>query len=259
MEPQQILLVTQYDGTRFAGWQRQPDLRTVQGEMERALSRLAGGRHVRATAAGRTDAGVHALGQAVGVRMPTAWAADRLQRAVNSLLPADIRVSEAQHVVADFHPRFSATSRQYRYLLGTDDSAHSPFRKPWEWALGRPVDGEALKAEAQVLPGEHTFRAFAVAHTAPVNDHHRCIIQHAAWVPREGGWVFEISANRFLHHMVRFLVGTMVDVALGRRQPGTLQRLLLASANNETSPPAPPQGLFLNAVIYPELLYVREP
>ncbi len=164
-------------------------------------------------------------------------------------------VAEAHRMTPEFHPRRSATARRYGYLVGTDEAALSPFRRRYEWAVRHPLDADALHGEAQAVLGEHTFRAFAVAHTAPVDDHHRCVIQHAAWVPRDGGWVFEVQANRFLHHMVRFLVGTMIDVAQGRRPRGTLARLLVAPDNAETSAPAPARGLSLRAVTYPESCY----
>ena len=254
MATSSILLVTHYDGSRFAGWQRQPDQRTVQGDVEAVLRRLCGA-PVSAVAAGRTDAGVHARGQGVGVRVPTRWTPAALRRALNALLPPDIWVAEAHGMLDAFHPRHSAVAREYRYLVGTDDAAASPFRRPYEWALGRPLDTRALESEAMSLIGEHTFRAFAVAGTAPDTDHHRCRITTAAWEPREGGWRFDVAANRFLHHMVRFLVGTMVEVALGRRPPGTIARLLAAPDNSDTAPPAPPQGLSLTAVRYPADLY----
>lgn len=257
MDPRPILLVTQYDGGRFAGWQRQPDSRTVQGEMEAVLARLCA-MPVPAVGAGRTDAGVHAHGQGVGVRVPLKWTPERLQRAMNALLPDDIWVAAAHRMTADFHPRRSALQRRYGYLVGTDDHARSPFRRRYEWAVSRPLDADALHAEAGCLLGEHTFRAFAVAHTAPIDDHHRCIIEHAAWVPRDGGWVFEVAANRFLHHMVRFLVGTMIDVAQGRRPRGTIARLLVAPDNADTSPPAPARGLSLRAVVYPASCYAAD-
>ncbi len=257
MNPQPILLVTQYDGGRFAGWQRQPSVRTVQGDMESALGRLCG-THVSAIGAGRTDAGVHAHGQGVGVRVPGRWTAASLQRAMNALLPDDIWIAEAHRMIPDFHPRRSATARRYGYLLGSDDSARSPFRRRYEWAVRRPLDADALHGEAECLLGEHTFRAFAIAHTAPVDDHHRCVIEHARWVERDGGWVFEVSANRFLHHMVRFLVGTMVEVAVGKKPRGSMARLLLAPDNKDTAAPAPAQGLSLREVVYPAALYADQ-
>ena len=255
MEPHAILLVTQYDGGRFAGWQRQPDTRTVQGEMERVLSTLCDA-PTPVVGAGRTDAGVHAHGPGVGVRVATRWAPERLQRAMNALLPDDIWVAAAHRMAPEFHPRFSAQARQYHYLVGTDPAAWSPFRRRYEWGVRYPLDAECLAEEAAALRGEHTFRAFAVAHTAPIEDHHRCVIHHAGWTERDGGWVFEITANRFLHHMVRFLVGTMVEVGLGRRPRGTIARLLSLSHNAETSPPAPAHGLSLRTVQYPPSLFL---
>lgn len=258
MDSHTILLVTQYDGGQFAGWQRQPDVRTVQGEMERVLTRLCGG-HIAAVGAGRTDAGVHAHGQGVGVRVPVRWTAARLQRAMNALLPGDIWVASARHMTPEFHPRRSAITRRYRYLVGTDAEVRSPFRRRYEWALTTPLDVALLAGEAEVLRGEHCFRAFAVRGTAPSDDDHRCLIQHATWSVRDGGVVFEVAANRFLHHMVRFLVATMVEVAQGRRARGTVARLLTLTHNAETAAPAPSHGLSLHEVLYPTSLYVDAP
>jgi tRNA pseudouridine38-40 synthase len=256
MDPQAILLVTQYDGGQFAGWQRQPDERTVQGEMERVLQRLCD-QPTPVVGAGRTDAGVHAHAQGVGVRVSARWTPKTLERAVNALLPRDIWVRSSHLMAPEFHPRRSAIARRYRYLVGTDPSVRSPFRNRYEWAMVRPLDAESLAREAADLLGEHEFRAFAVAHTAPIDDHHRCVIHHATWTERDGGWVFEIAANRFLHHMVRFLVGTMVDVAQGRRSRGTIARLLSVSHNRETAAPAPACGLSLHQVVYPSELYLH--
>ncbi|MBL0172499.1 MAG: tRNA pseudouridine(38-40) synthase TruA [Gemmatimonadaceae bacterium] len=250
--------MTQYDGGQFAGWQRQLEARTVQGEMERVLARLCN-HPTPAIGAGRTDAGVHAHGQAVGVRVAPRWTPSTLQRAMNALLPKDIWVQSAHRMTPDFHPRRSAIARRYRYLVGADEGARSPFRRRYEWALGRPLEFDALTSEAADLLGEHQFRAFAVAHTAPIDDHHRCVIADATWRGRDGGWVFEIVANRFLHHMVRFLVGTMVEVALGRRPRGTISRLLTVAQNTETAAPAPAHGLSLHQVVYPPTLYLDLP
>lgn len=250
-----VLLVTHYDGSGFAGWQRQPARRTVQGEMERAIVTLTGASHT-AVAAGRTDAGVHARGQGVAFQLGARWTASILRRALNAKLPPDIWIAETHAMQAGFHPRFSAVRRRYAYFVGTDAACKSPFRRQTEWALGRPLDHAAMRREADALLGEHCFRAFAVQGTAPAEDELRSVIYTARWRERDGGLVFDVEANRFLHHMVRFLVGTMVEVGLGRRPEGTITDLLSAGDNRRTAPPAPPQGLFLEQVTYPSTLYL---
>jgi len=250
-----IQLVLHYDGRHFAGWQRQPADRTVQGELEAALERLCRA-HVAVTGAGRTDAGVHARGQAASVRVPERWTPAALRRAMNALLPDDVWVAAAHEMAPAFHARFDAVARRYSYLVGTDDAARSPFRRHRELAFKRRLDPALLDAAAAALVGDHCFRAFAVKGTAPVADEHRCVVREAAWVARDGGLAFVVEANRFLHHMVRFLVGTMLDVASGRRDAGDVARLLAAPDNSEVSAPAPPHALYLDAVTYPAHLYL---
>ena len=254
MPTRTLQLVLHYDGTGFSGWQRQPGRRTVQGVLEDALARLCAG-PVTALGSGRTDAGVHARGQAVGVRVPERWTGVPLRRALNAILPHDIWVAAAHPMRDEFHARYSASSRRYSYYVGTDEGAASPFRRGTEWAPARPLDRDALDAAAAAVTGEHCFRAFAVRGTAPATDDHRCHIMHAEWRERTGGLVFEIEANRFLHHMVRFLVGTMADVASGRRPIADVGALLVASTNDEVSVPAPAHALFLDVVRYPAELY----
>lgn len=255
MPTRMLQLVLHYDGTGFSGWQRQPDRRTVQGVLEAALARLCAA-PTAALGSGRTDAGVHARGQSVGVRVPSRWTAASLRRALNAVLPHDVWVASAHAMRDDFHARFSATARRYSYYVGTDEGAQSPFRRRTEWGVARPIDRAALALGAQQIAGEHCFRAFAVRGTAPPSDEHRCHVLHARWQDREGGLVFEIEANRFLHHMVRFLVGTMMDVAIGRRRPDDLAGLLIATDNDDVSAPAPAHALFLDRVRYPDDLYL---
>jgi tRNA pseudouridine38-40 synthase len=254
MPTRTLQLVLHYDGTDFSGWQRQPDRRTVQGVLEDTLARLCAG-PVAALGSGRTDAGVHARGQAVGVRVPERWTATSLRRALNAILPHDMWVAAAHMMREDFHARYSATSRRYSYYIGTDEAAASPFRRATEWALAKPLARAALDAAAAKLAGEHCFRAFAVRGTAPAGDDHRCHIIHAQWRERSGGLMFEIEGNRFLHHMVRFLVGTMADVATGRRPLADVDALLVAPTNDDVSSPAPAHALFLDVVRYPAELY----
>jgi tRNA pseudouridine38-40 synthase len=255
MRERTVQLVLHYDGAGFAGWQRQPRERTVQGALESSLARLCQA-PVGALGSGRTDAGVHARGQAVGVRVPEKWSPAELRRALNAVLPSDIWVAGAYEMRPDFHARYSALSRSYSFYVGTDDGARSPFRRRWEWPVGRELSREVLDAQAACIRGVHCFRAFAVRGTAPTTDDHRCDIEHAAWIERPGGFVFEIRANRFLHHMVRFLAGTMVDAASGRRDPDSMRELLAASDNSRTSAPAPAHALFLEHVAYPRDLYL---
>jgi tRNA pseudouridine38-40 synthase len=257
MAERNVQLVLQYDGAAFSGWQRQPSQRTVQGVVEQALERLCAAPIV-ALGSGRTDAGVHARGQAVGVRMPDRWGVDKLRRALNSILPQDVWVASAAEMRETFHARYSAVSRRYSYYVGTDEEARSPFRGRYELAFGQPFERGALDAAAVHLEGDHCFRGFAVAGTAPAHDDHRCRVANASWRERPGGLVFTIEANRFLHHMVRFLMGTMLDIAAGRRPLADLPRLLEAADNNEVSSPAPPHALFLDAVTYPRDLYAVE-
>jgi tRNA pseudouridine38-40 synthase len=256
MPQRTIQLVLHYDGAGFAGWQRQPKERTVQGVVEAALERLCGVA-VPALGSGRTDAGVHARGQAVGVRVPEKWDAMRLRRAMNAVLPEDVWVAAAHEMRDDFHARFSASARRYSYYVGTDEDAHSPFRRAHEWACDWPIERPVLDSAAVVIRGEHSFRAFAVQGTAPADDDHRCEVRCACWRERPGGLVFEIEANRFLHHMVRFLVGTMMEMASGRRSVADMSDLLGALDNRNVSRPAPAHALFLDRVEYPTDLYLH--
>ena len=251
-----FLLVLEFDGTDFCGWQVQPSGRSVQQVVEQAMTRLAGSAR-KATAAGRTDAGVHALAMPVSVLMPATWTASELLRAANAILPNDVAV-RAVHLVGDgTNARRSATARRYRYLVGTDDAARSPFRARTEWALARSLDLAAMVRAASVLVGEHDCRAFAVV--GEPKPHYRCCISEAVWdVPTPGCARFTVTADRFLHHMVRMLVGTMVDIGLGRRPEGDMAHLLELHHNSETSAPAPASGLAFVAATYPAGIYDGE-
>jgi tRNA pseudouridine38-40 synthase len=255
MTDRTVQLVLHYDGAGFHGWQQQPGMRTVQGVLEQALERLSGSR-IAALGSGRTDAGVHARGQAVGVRVPERWTPRELRRALNAVLPHDVWVAAAAEMQPEFHARYSAVSRRYAYYVGIDGDAESPFRRQREYAFRHPLDADALDAMAAVLPGEHRFRAFAVRGTAPADDEHRCRVLDAHWERHSGTLVFRITANRFLHQMVRFLVGTMLEIASGRRSMGDMLDLLQATDNAGVSPPAPPHGLCLECVEYPTHLYL---
>jgi tRNA pseudouridine38-40 synthase len=160
-------------------------------------------------------------------------------------------------MLPSFHARFSATSRRYTYRVGTNDEARAPFRRRWEHAVLQPLQVSALTDAARAIVGEHRFVAFAVRGTAPPTDDHRCRILSAEWRAVDGGLIFEIEGNRFLHHMVRFLVGTMLDIATGRRPGSDIDTLLNAGSNDDVSPPAPAHALCLERVEYPAQLYAQ--
>jgi tRNA pseudouridine38-40 synthase len=254
MAPRPTLLVLHYDGGAFAGWQRQAEDRTVQSELEAALEKLTG-RATPVVGAGRTDAGVHAVGQAAAAVVPARWQPGELVRALNAVIAPDIWIASAQTMVAGFNPRRHAIERTYCYRIGLGDDARSPFRRRWEWALPGRLDEPLLHASAALFSGEHGFQALSAA--GQPKEHYRCRVLEALWQRREdaAGFEFWITADRFLHRMVRFVVGLSVDVARGRRPLDDVLALLDAVDNQRASPPAPPQGLFLVGVRYPASCY----
>ena len=247
-----LALTLHYDGGAFFGWQSQREGRTVQGEVEAAIERLTGARRV-VTGAGRTDRGVHATGQVAAVCVPARWTPAAFRKAMNAILPDDVWVRDVQAAPAAFHPRYDAIARSYTYRLGLNDEARSPFLRRWCWCVRASLDGELLEQAAARIVGEHSFEAFAKVGQPERGT--RCVVHSTRWEPWEGfGLAFTITANRYLHHMVRYLVGTMVEIARGKRPVDDLTALLREGRGPslETSPPAPARGLFLTLVEYPE-------
>ena len=240
-------LTLHYDGAGFFGWQVQPGVRTVQAELEAALSRLRNS-PTTVIAAGRTDRGVHATGQVVSATMPGKWRAADLHRALNAILPEDIWISAVEEAAPEFHARYDATSRSYVYRIGTEPAAASPFARRHCWPLGIALPLERLNQAAQRFLGRHSFRAFAK--TGQPERGEVCTVTVAEWRAAPGGVEFHVTADRFLHHMVRYMVGTMVDVARQRRPLSDIDDLLSGTSALETSAPAPPEGLFLSHVSY---------
>lgn len=237
-----------YDGTEFHGWQLQPNRRTVQGELELRLGRLFD-RPTRAHGAGRTDAGVHAVGQEVAFQAPRDWSVEELRRALNATLPADMWVEKLSPAAEGFHPRFSATGRRYEYYVGGSEDAASPIRRGRIWALSRVPDASALARAADLVAGERAFEAFAKA--GQPHRGTRCRVEEAAWSRTAGGDLrLVIAADRFLHRMVRYLVATMVDVAEGRRTLDELSAMLAGATAHRPPEPAPACGLYLTGVRY---------
>ncbi len=272
-------LTLAYNGEPFHGWQIQPRLLTVQGVLAEALFRLTG-EQVLPQGAGRTDTGVHALAQVCSFALEAPLPAESLLRALNRILPASVRITAAARVPSTFHARHSARGKLYEYRIferrpGRNGQAlpeeHicSPFLSPFVWDCRWPLELEPMQQAARLLLGTHDFSAMAAtnrltARTVDGDDLARECRQpslpnpvktiFAADWERQGGLLrFHIRGSGFLHHMVRNLVGTMVDVGRGSLQAQDLPRILASRQRSHAGPTAPASGLFLAEVLYPEL------
>ena len=243
-----LKLTLAYDGTAYAGWQLQPGQPTIQGALEAALEKVTGARG-RTLASGRTDAGVHALGQVVGVRTQSRLAPDVLLRALNANLPDDIAVLEVCEMDRPFHPIRDARGKRYRYVIH-DGAVRDVFRRFRAWHVPGGLDAEAMDRAAAALGGRHDFRSFQTS-GAPRRTTVRTI--HDIWVrrrpsPEEHVIVLEVEADGFLYNMVRAIVGTLVEVGRGAEPETWPAEVLAAADRRRAGPTAPPQGLFFVCV-----------
>ena len=240
-------LTIAYDGTDCVGWQRQAAGISIQGLLEDAFGALDGG-NVAVTGAGRTDAGVHALGQVASVAIRRAIDPASLVRAINARLPAAVRLLDAAVMPETFHARLHARAKTYRYRLWNDDVL-SPFEREYAWHLSGALDVEAMGVAAGLVEGRRDFSAFQAAGSA-ARTTERVVLSSRIARADARLIVYEIAGTGFLRHMVRIIVGTLVEIGRGRRSPEWLREVLASRDRGRAGPTAPAAGLFLVSVEY---------
>ncbi len=242
-----IKLLIEYDGTNYLGWQVQPKGPTVQGILEEKIGLLTG-QPVQLFGSGRTDSGVHALGQVAHFKTQSQMEVARIHRALNSLLPRDIVVQKVEEVDEDFHARKYSKSKIYEYRI-LNRNLRSAFHRGYVWHIPQKLNLAEMKKATRSLMGEHDFSAFRTV-GSPTRTTVRKVIR-AEWKRGQNGLIrFEIEANGFLKQMVRSIVGTLVEVGKGKMKAGDIRKILNSKDRKEAGPTAPAQGLFLKEVKY---------
>lgn len=241
-----------YDGTEYGGWQIQPNSVTVQERLEQAICKVTGN-STRAIASGRTDAGVHAIGQVVACKLDTRLNCDTLRRALNASLPSDIRISDISSAPDDFHPIRDATSKRYRYVIQHGGTANV-FARTTSWFIPKHLNVAAMQAAAQALVGTFDCKSFETAGAPRKSSVRRIMASDLQSIRRDGcDWLYyEVEANGFLYNMVRNIVGTLVDVGREKHPPTWIHELIELRDRRHAGATAPPQGLFLLRVNYPD-------
>ena len=238
----------EYDGTNYYGYQRQrEEFRTVQGELERVLGRLAR-EPVAVTGAGRTDSGVHALGQVISFTIEWRHGVDALKRALNTDLPGDIVAYHVEEATAMFHPRYDARRRAYQYMV-YNAPIRSPLRRLHSWNIRQPLDLNSMNEAAAFLVGEHDFATFGLP---PQGKNTVRELFEAQWRRSNEYLSFSVVANAFLYRMVRSLVGSLVNVGLQKWSVADFLEAFYACDRNRSAAAAPPQGLYLASISYEE-------
>jgi tRNA pseudouridine38-40 synthase len=239
-----IKLIVEYDGTNYVGWQRQENGKSIQGEIESVLNQVLREK-VNVIGAGRTDAGVHARGQVSNFRTESKLDISEIKGGLNGLLPDDIVIHAVEEVPIDFHARYSAKERQYSYLI---TKAPSALIRNYSWLVKYPLDVELMQQVTGTLIGKHDFESFCKANSDV--DNHFCTVTSASWHQEGSLLIFIINADRFLHGMVRALVGTMIDVGRGYTSFEDFKKILEKKNRAEAGMSAPAKGLVLEKVIY---------
>ncbi len=242
-------VLIQYDGSEYKGWQIQPDEKTIQGEFVRVL-KIISGKRVRITSSGRTDSGVHALAQVANFWLDLKIAPDSMKKALNSLLPPDIRVFKVEFAPDNFNARFHAIEKTYFYRIFTGEIV-PPFKYRYVYRHPYKLYPELMREGAKHLIGEHDFTSFT-SHPSSKNMVKRVKKIEIIELPEEEEIRVEITANGFLRYMVRIIVGTLLLVGEGKIKPEEVKRILDSKNRELAGPTAPSKGLFLKNVVYPE-------
>lgn len=246
-----IKLVLAYDGSDFCGWQVQPEAESIQGTLASAIGRLTGEK-VLPQGSGRTDAGVHALAQVATFPTASSIPAENLVKALNDLLPPSIRVLEAREMPADFHARKSARGKTYRYRIYRSPIC-PPFLSRYVWHYPFPLDEDAMGAASEFIVGERDFTSFAAVDPERGKEEEASNVRRIAestWTREGEEFIYAVSGNGFLHHMVRNLVGTFILVGKGTLNPEDIQKILQARDRSAAGATAPASGLYLVRVQY---------
>lgn len=251
-----ILLTIEYDGSGFSGWQKQPNVRTVQGEIENALSRICG-KKIQINGTSRTDAGVHALGQRASFKGEFGIPAENIRPALNNILAGggrygcvlgDIRIIEAKEVAADFHARFDAKGKKYRYVIENKKDGDI-FRRKYCYNVDSPLDEGAMSEAAGIIRGTHDFASFQSSGGQERQTTVRTV--HTLDICRKGDDVIiEIAGDGFLYNMVRIIAGTLTEIGLGKRKPEDMTRIINARDRAAAGHKAPAGGLYLVEIYY---------
>jgi len=244
-----IRIVVSYDGTAYSGWQVQPDQATIQGVLERVVGKIEG-EPVKILGSGRTDAGVHALAQVAAFSIENRIPADNLRRALNRLLPADIRIIEASEAAEDFHPRHQALAKTYEYRIWRTEVC-PPFCRRYVHHYPYPLNVDAMRAAAAAVEGEHDFSAFAAADGSDALGRSKIrTIFNSRVEEDEERLIYSVRGSGFLKHMVRNMVGTLIEAGKGNVGPADFARMLEPGYPAKAGPTAPASGLFLVNVEY---------
>lgn len=246
MPLRRIKLTIEYDGTNYHGWQVQDNAHTVQAELEKAILRITGER-VRITGSGRTDTGVHALGQVAHFDTSSMISAEKFRNALSAVLPLDVAVISSEEVDFDFHSRFSAIGKTYEYRV-FNRHIRSPIMEKRAWHIREAIDLKCLGKAANAFLGTHDFSAFCASGRS-ISNFERTI-HLSEWIEKKELLLYRVCGNGFLYNMVRIMVGTMIEVGLGKRTPESISDTLTGKNRNLAGITAPPQGLYLVEVHY---------